>query len=42
MSASSGPPASTHPKEMGMWDYLDQIEVASGLDVTVLPAAVMR
>jgi hypothetical protein len=34
------------PKEMGKWDYLDQIEsaieVASALDATVLPAAVMR
>ena len=34
------------PKEMGIWDYLDQIEsaieIASALDATVLPAAVMR
>jgi hypothetical protein len=34
------------PKEVGMWDYLDRIEsaieVASALDTTVLPAAVMR
>jgi hypothetical protein len=33
-------------KEKGWWDYLDQvesaIEVASALDATVLPAAVMR
>jgi hypothetical protein len=35
-----------HPKGMGMWDYLDQIEsaieVVSAFDATVLPAAVMR
>jgi hypothetical protein len=34
------------PKEMSMWDYLDQIEsaieIALSLDATVLPAAVMR
>jgi hypothetical protein len=34
------------PEGMGKWDYLDQIEsaieVASTLDVSVLPAAVMR
>jgi hypothetical protein len=34
------------PKEMGIWDYLDQIEsaieVAWTLDATVLPATVMR
>lgn len=34
------------PKEMDWWDYLDQIElaieVASALNATVLPAAVMR
>jgi hypothetical protein len=34
------------PKNMGIWDYLDRIEsaieVASALDVSVLPAAVMR
>jgi hypothetical protein len=34
------------PKDLGMWDYLDRIEsaieVASALDSTVLPAAVMR
>lgn len=34
------------PKEMGIWDYLDQIEsaieVAWALDATVLPATVMR
>ncbi|HXL94788.1 MAG TPA: hypothetical protein VN969_38160 [Streptosporangiaceae bacterium] len=34
------------PKEMGMWEYLDRIEsaieVASALDASVLPAAVMR
>jgi hypothetical protein len=34
------------PKEMEIWDYLDQIEsaieTASGLDASVLPAAVMR
>jgi len=34
------------PKEMSTWEYLDQIEsaieVALALDVTVLPAAVMR
>jgi hypothetical protein len=34
------------PKEIGIWDYLDQIEsaieIASALDTTVLPAAVMR
>jgi hypothetical protein len=34
------------PGEMGMWDYLDQIEsaieTASALDASVLPAAVMR
>ena len=34
------------PKEMDTWDYLDQIEsaieIASALDTTVLPAAVMR
>lgn len=34
------------PKEMGIWDYLDQIEsaieIASALDASVLPAAVMR
>jgi hypothetical protein len=34
------------PKEMGIWDYLDQIEsaieVAWALDTTVLPATVMR
>jgi hypothetical protein len=34
------------PKEMGKWDYLDQIEsaieIASALDAAVLPAAVMR
>jgi hypothetical protein len=34
------------PKEMGMWDYLDRIEsaieIASALDASVLPAAVMR
>ncbi len=34
------------PKEMEIWDYLDQIEsaieVASALDAAVLPAAVMR
>lgn len=33
------------PEEMGVWDYLDQIEsaieVASALDAAVLPAAVM-
>lgn len=34
------------PKDMGIWDYLDQIEsaieIAMALDATVLPAAVMR
>jgi hypothetical protein len=34
------------PKDMSTWEYLDQIEsaieVASALDATVLPAAVMR
>ena len=34
------------PKEMGMWDYLDRIEsaieIASTLDASVLPAAVIR
>jgi hypothetical protein len=34
------------PKDMGMWDYLDRIEsaieIASALDDSVLPAAVMR
>ena len=34
------------PEEMGMWDYLDRIEsaieIASALDTSVLPAAVMR
>ena len=34
------------PKEMSTWDYLDQIEsaieIASALDASVLPAAVMR
>jgi hypothetical protein len=34
------------PKEKSVWDYLDQIEsaieIASALDTTVLPAAVMR
>lgn len=34
------------PKEISVWDYLDRIEsaieVASALDMTVLPAAVMR
>jgi hypothetical protein len=34
------------PKEMDTWDYLDRIEsaieVASALDVSVIPAAVMR
>jgi hypothetical protein len=34
------------PKEMDIWDYLDRIEsaieVASALDASVLPAAVMR
>jgi hypothetical protein len=33
------------PKEMGIWDYLDRIEsaieIASALDASVLPAAVM-
>jgi hypothetical protein len=34
------------PKEMEVWDYLDQIEsaieIALTLDAVVLPAAVMR
>jgi hypothetical protein len=34
------------PKDMGIWDFLDRIEsaieVASALDASVLPAAVMR
>jgi len=37
---------SSAPKRLGMWEYLDRIEsaieVASALDASVLPAAVMR